>query len=287
MGNEEMPNEGFDPYAAVEELQQQNKGLQSQNQELSQSMVSSNFPDNEENNLIYYQLDTDKILERIEHFLKGDKVTTDENGTYYVTPKKTIMCKVIKGNDGVIYTIDIEKHKIWAIKDEKNKIDEDGVSESCNFGDGTKILNDKNGELISWRKISILDDEMTNFNQHGVAEFMRILSMYVTKETFLSCYTEERINEIIGDLADALNNFWYCGYEKMGMGTKFKESKYHLMILTVLHTIESCYRRALGGGEQENLRTRSIVTQNQPMGGMGIRGTVQKPRFNPFNKSTW
>ena len=287
MGNEENSNEGFDPMEAIEGMQQENKDLQNRNLEMSQSMISSNFNEQDENNLIYYQLDTDKILERIEHFLKGDKVTTDENGTYYVTPKKTIMCKVIEAGDGIIYTIDVENHKIWAIKDKKNKVDEDGSKESCNFGDGTKILDDENSKLISWRKISILDDEMTNFNQHGVAEFMSILSMYVTKETFLSYYTEERINEIMGDIADALNNFWYCGYEKMGMGTKFKESKYHLMIITVLHTIESCYRRALGGSEQENLRTRSIVTQNQPMGGMGIRGTVQKPRFNPFNKNTW
>ena len=36
------------------------------NQELSQSMVSSNFVQEDDESLIHYQLETDKILERIE-----------------------------------------------------------------------------------------------------------------------------------------------------------------------------------------------------------------------------
>jgi len=83
---------------------------------------------------------------------------------------------------------------------------------------------------------------------------MRIASMYVTKEVFLSYYSEERINEIMSDLGNALNNFLYCNYEKMGMDTKFKESKYTMICLNLLHVIESCYRRALDGAEQENLK---------------------------------
>ena len=207
---------------AAQALEQQNKDLQMKNQELSQSMVSSNFAGEGEETLIHYQLETDKILERIEHFLKGDQVTVDATGNvFYKTPK---------------------------------------------------------------------DEKIRNFNEYGVAELMRIISMYVTKETFLSNYTEDRINEIIGDLGDAMANFIYCNYEQMGMNTKFKESKYIMIVLNILHTIESCYRRALGGNEQENIRTRAIVTQNTSPGmmpGMGMGGQQRRPKWNPFKTSTW
>ena len=113
-----------------------------------------------------------------------------------------------------------------------------------------------------------------------------IMSMYVTKETFLSFYDETRINEILGDLVDALNNFLYCNYEKMGMDTKFKESKYTMICLNLLHTVESCYRRALDGAEQENLRKRAFVTESGGMGGQQ-RGMAPRKKWRLFDKSTW
>ncbi len=192
-------------------------------QELQQgNLSSSQFAPTQNENLIRYQLDTDGILERIEHFLKGDKIKVDKDGgVYYETP----------------------------------------------------------------------EDEDRNFNEYGVNEFMRIISMYLNKETFLSNYDEQRINEIIADLGDALNNFLYCNYEKIGMDTEFKVSKYTLIVLNILHTIESCYRRAIGGAEQMNIRTGRMITQSQPIQGdpygMGHSSMVRKKKWSPFDKSTW
>ena len=212
-------NSQIDQSEMIASMSQQNKQLENQNSEMAQAMAAGNFNEQEENNLIHYQLETDKILERIEHFLKGDRIKVDNTGNvFYETPA---------------------------------------------------------------------DEKLRNFNEYGVSELMRIISMYVTKETFLSYYDEERINEIIGDLGDALADFIYCNYEKMGMDTKYKESKYVMIVLNILHTIESCYRRALSGNEQENLRTRSIVTQNNQMNpGMG-RNPVARKKWNPFNPTTW
>lgn len=202
-------------------INQQNKELASKNQELQTAIASSAYADQQDQNLIQYQLETDKLLERMEHFLRGDIVKFDEDGNvFYEKPE---------------------------------------------------------------------DPELRNFNDYGVAELMRIFSMYVTKETFLSYYTEERINELLADLGDALADFMYCNYEKIGMDTKFKETKFSLIVLNILHTIESCYRRALGGMEQKNIQTRSIVTQNNSMGqpgGMGMLKQGWSPK-NIFNPNRW
>jgi hypothetical protein len=74
----------------------------------------------------------------------------------------------------------------------------------------------------------------------------------------------------------------------MGMDTKFKESKYSLIITNIIHTIESCYRRALGGNEQKNLNLKAIITQG---GGGAYPGSLapqpMKKKWSPFDKSTW
>ncbi len=207
----------------ISQLEKSGADKDIQIQKLQQGNISSSqFSATQDENLIRYQLDTDGILERIEHFLKGDKINVDDEGNVsYITP----------------------------------------------------------------------EEEDRNFNEYGVNEFMRIISMYLNKETFLSNYDEQRINEIIADLGDALNNFLYCNYEKVGMDTDFKISKYTLIVLNILHTIESCYRRAIGGAEQINIRTGRIVTQSQPIQGssygMGPQSMVRKRKWNPFDKSTW
>ena len=216
---EEEQLEGFDP-SILENIDQQNKDLKNENNKLTSSMIASSFNDAQDDTLIHYQLETDKILERIEHFLRGDQIKVQNDGSiYYAKPT---------------------------------------------------------------------DKKLINFNEYGVAELMRIVSMYVTKETFLSNYEEERIHEILADLGDALADFIYCNYEKMGMDTKFKESKFTLIVLNLLHTVESCYRRALGGAEMQGLRQRAIVTQSNPIGNQMMGGQMPRRRkFNPFNTKSY
>ena len=216
MSDEQL--EGFDSSVLEDDLEK--KDLKNINLDLQNKLVGSSFGNTEdEQTLIHYQLETEKILERIEHFLRGDQIKVVDGNTFYESPK---------------------------------------------------------------------DKKLENFNKYGVAEFMRIISMYVTKETFLSNYEEDRINEIIADLGDALADFLYCNYEKMGMDTKFKETKFTLIVLNVLHTIESCYRRALGGEEMKGLRQRAIVTQTNPIGNPMMQNTMaRKKSWHPFKSSTW
>jgi hypothetical protein len=294
-----MNQQNFDPNEYLSNLEYENKQLQQKQLELSGALTSQGFTPEEEQNLIHFQLETDKILERCEHFLKGDQVKFDERGQYFAEPTKNILAKVkYDPVTKITYYIQEVKESLKGSEILRNilvKIKNKDGTEINVMEQDSKLIMRKLEKIklknLGFRYVEVLDEEKKPLNDYGVAEMMRIISMYVTKETFLSYYDEDRINEIMGDLGDALNNFLYCNYEKMGMNSKFKESKYSILILNILHTIESCYRRALGGAEQENLRTRAIVTQSQ--GGSNfqssnlMRSMPNRSKWNPLKPSTW
>ena len=288
----------YDPSVDMNNLAVENEQMRQKNLELAGALTSQGFTPEEEQNLIQYQLDTDKILERMEHFLKGDAVKFDEKGSYFAEPTRNVLANVKKDlKSGITYYIQ-------EIKESKkgSEIKRRVLVKIVNK-DGTEInVMERDSELIldklkklrikdqGYKYIEVLDEDKKPLNEYGVSELMRILSMYVTKETFLSYYTEERINEIMGDLGDALNEFLYCNYEKMGMDTKFKESKFIIIILNVLHTIESCYRRAIGGSEQQYIRSRAIVTQSQGgsnAGALNMARSSSSKKWHPFKPGTW
>ena len=82
----------------------------------------------------------------------------------------------------------------------------------------------------------------------------------------------------------------YINYEKMGLETVEKRSRSSVLIMNILHMIESTYNRSLGGEERESLRTARVVTQTQSFGG-GVQ--MQQPMmpqkrrwsWNPFKRS--
>lgn len=204
-------------------LEQQNEQITNQNINLQRAVSSGFFSQTENSNLIEYQLNTAEILEKIEHYLKGDLIKRDEHGNEYYEEQT--------------------------------------------------------------------DKDLILVNQYGVTFIMNTLSFYLDKNMILSAYREDRVNEILADLGDELADYIYCNLEKIGMDTKFKRSRFKILVINILHEVESVYRRALGGEEREGLRTGRIVTQNQPIGmgmygSMGSRG-VMKKSFNLFKPSTW
>jgi hypothetical protein len=281
----------------------ENEELKRKNMEMAGAMTSQGFTQEEEQNLIQYQLETEKILERIEHFLRGDVIKFTDKGSYFASPTKNVLAKVkkdlITGINYYIQELKIDRDSSKVKKRVLVKIvnkdgDEIDVMERDSRLILMKLKKSKKVKFkdLGYKYVEVLDEEMKPLNEYGVAEFMRIISMYVTKETFLSYYDEERIFKIMGDLGDALNNFLYCNYEKMGMDSKFKESKYTIMVLNILHTIESCYRRAIGGAEQYNLRSRAIVTQSMGGGSNSqarsmAKSALNSNRWSPLKPSTW
>lgn len=151
---------------------------------------------------------------------------------------------------------------------------------------GDLIQTDRDGN-VSYKPTK--DPRLKPMNDYGVQLIMEIIACYINRNTILSYYDPERIDEILADLGDELADLIFCNYEKMGMDTKEKQSRYNLLVLSILNMIESTYRRSLNAGERESLRTGRMVMQNERSGAMmqtaGVNPNMKK--FKVFDPRTW
>ncbi len=131
---------------------------------------------------------------------------------------------------------------------------------------------------------SLEEDQI--FNEHGVQFLMNIMSFYLNRNTVLSNYSSERIDEILFDLGNELVDQIFLNYEKMGMDTKDKRKRYSIIVLQLIHTVESAYNRALNGGERESLRTARMVTQNADSSPKQ-QFIAPAKKFSVFKPDTW
>ncbi len=159
----------------------------------------------------------------------------------------------------------------------------DMISRVEHFLKGETVGYDTEGNQV-WLKQE--DENLILFNEYGVNSIMTILGSYIDKNTILSQYDEMRINEILADFADEVAIFIYCNYEKMGMDTEFKKTRYGLTVMTIIHSVESAYRRSIGGWTSRELNSSRIFTQSDIKGpAMGLSAT--KKKFNLFKPRTW
>jgi hypothetical protein len=156
---------------------------------------------------------------------------------------------------------------------------------------GDELKTDKQGNVFYEPQ---KNEELKTLNDLGISIVMRIISGYVTKQTFLSVYSEERINEIIGELGQLLRVRIYANADKVGLDSEFKLSDFGLLIYTILTFVENAYRRSIGGREREKIGETGIrINQNQPLPGGGYNqmgnmpSQMPKKKFNLFKKSTW
>lgn len=206
----------------IDQMEQHQRQLMDKNSELSAAISMSNFGNAKEGNVIQYQLESDDILDKIEHFFRGDIIKTNEDGDTYYAPQT--------------------------------------------------------------------NSDLQLLNEYGVNSMMHKLQNYVNRNTNLSYYSEDRINEILSDVGDALNKLLFCNYEKMGLDTEFKRTKYEEIVVQTLHIIESAYRRAIGGKERELINNNNInINQTERIGQYPLsQSNLQtKNKFNLFNPKTW
>lgn len=128
------------------------------------------------------------------------------------------------------------------------------------------------------------DDEKM-FNDFGVAEIMRILSMYLNRNTILSNYDEETILYKVYDFGCEVSDLIFLKYENMGLNTLEKRKRYTMIVRELVDTVHSAYLRALNGGERDSLRQARSIQQTEsfsPFGG-GMGGMVkERSMFNPM-----
>lgn len=145
-----------------------------------------------------------------------------------------------------------------------------------------KVQNKKTKKIYNKE---IIDTDLILFNDYGVNSIMSIIGNYIDKNTILSYYDEMRINEILSDLGDEMANFIFCNYEKMGMDTDFKKTRFQLIVINILHIVESAYRRAIRGKTMEDLNASKIYTEIGSSPGRTPMPT--KKKFNLFKPGTW
>ena len=130
------------------------------------------------------------------------------------------------------------------------------------FYKGDEIGFDAEGNEV-W--VAATDSEAITLNNFGVNSLMEIVTKYINSNTKLSTYDETRIMEILGDLGEEMIMFIECNMQKIGMDTYFKKTKFRLIVVTTLHTIESTYRSALRGKTFEEInKARIDVNTGQP-----------------------
>jgi len=146
----------------------------------------------------------------------------------------------------------------------------------------------KDGHII-WDKNP--HPEKNPLNDEGVAEIMKILSMYVNRNKVLADYTNEEINIKVFDFGRALNNLIFMRDYEMGMDTEEKRKNYEMLVTELKDIIHDTYKRALDGAEKRSLREMITVSQqtstNNNIGnGFGVnqQGQVSKERglLNPM-----
>lgn len=177
--------------ADIDALIQRTQDAEAKNMQLSRAMNSIETQ-KKEGNFLHLQISTQEMLDKLEHFYKGDVKVDNENGTSWET--------------------------------QKNK-------------------------------------DLVTFNEYGATSIMEIVTKYIDRNTILSDYSEQRIYEILGDIGDELTLFILCNYEKIGMDTYFKKTKFRIIVITTLHIIESTYRRALRGKTLEEMNQSRVVGQ--------------------------
>jgi len=141
----------------------------------------------------------------------------------------------------------------------------------------------KDGQMI-W--IPPVSDNEKRLNDYGVGEIMRILSMYLNRNTILSNYDEDTINWKVLDFGKEITDLFFMKYEELGLNTLEKRKLYPMIVREIVDVVHSSYLRALHGGERLSLReARQVSQQEQIMPGININtGQPMRPKgiLNPM-----
>ena len=148
----------------------------------------------------------------------------------------------------------------------KWQLELDNILERCeHILRGDKLVFD--GGNLTWQPN--INEKDNILNEYGVAEVMRILSMYLNRNTILSDYDDTEIREKVLDFGRELNDLFYMKYEEMGLIGLEKRKNYPMLIREMVDIIHSAYKRALHGGEKRSLREARSITQTEAISGGG------------------
>lgn len=116
--------------------------------------------------------------------------------------------------------------------------------------------------------------ELNPLNDIGVQEVMKILAMYINRNTILSDYSNPEINFKVFDFSRAINNLIFMRDYEFGMDTDEKRKNYEMLVTELKDIVHSSYKRALNGAEKRSLREMIQVSQNTSTSAQLGGGTV-------------
>jgi hypothetical protein len=122
-------------------------------------------------------------------------------------------------------------------------------------GDIPKFIS---GQIV-WEKNP--NPETNALNDVGVNEIMKILAMYVNRNTILSDYSNPEINVKVYDFGRAVNNLIFMRSDEFGMDSNEKNKNYEIIVRELVDIVHSAYKRALDGAEKRSLREMISVSQ--------------------------
>lgn len=140
-------------------------------------------------------------------------------------------------------------------------------------GDKLKFIN---GNTI-WQSPDKENEQI--LNNYGIQEVMRVLSMYVNRNTILSNYSLEGIDFKIYDFGKELSDLFFMKYEAFGWKDNLEKRKnYPMLMREMIDIVHSAYNRALGGKERETLRESRQVNQSEQLSPSGVNVNVGQQR---------
>ena len=123
------------------------------------------------------------------------------------------------------------------------------------------------------------------FNDYGVNEILRILSLYLNRNTILSNYESEMVEMKVYDFGIEVNDLILNKYESMGLTNYEKMVLYPMIVRELIDVVHSAYLRALKGGERESLREARTVNQTIPLSspvGLQPQQRAERGFLNPL-----
>lgn len=143
----------------------------------------------------------------------------------------------------------------------------------------------KNGHLI-WDPNP--NPENNTLNDKGVQTILKILAMYVNRNTILSDYENDEIRYKVFDFGRELNNLIFMNYEDFGIDNEDKMNEYPMIVREIVDLVHSAYKRALKGGERRSLREMIQISQSSGIGAGGVTvnagggGSKERGLLNPM-----
>ena len=115
--------------------------------------------------------------------------------------------------------------------------------------------------IVEGKEVEVVDTSLQPVNEKGVQIIMGIAIMYINKNTLLSCYDLDTINEKMNNLSTEIADIFLLKYREMGMDTPDKKKMQSILIREIVDAIHSTYLRALNGEERASIRKIMHISQ--------------------------